>query len=190
MWQEGQAKPQAMTMVCTKLLAYNLPPLATAAAPLLSHQSSRSTPKLSLFSSFSSIFAFNSHNPVPLRTLPIPYSSPSPPPSPSNLDEDGVVQNMEIYLNNLSLEYESVWDTKPVWCQPWTIVLTGLVAVLVSWLALKSLFVTAIVTSVIGLWWFLFLYSYPQGYSEMIAERRKRIRKGDEDTYGNQTNAN
>lgn len=30
-------------------------------------------------------------------------------------DEDGVVDDMEGYLNHLSLEYDSVWDTKPAW---------------------------------------------------------------------------
>lgn len=31
------------------------------------------------------------------------------------LDEDGVVEDMDGYLNHLSLEYDSVWDTKPYW---------------------------------------------------------------------------
>ncbi|RWW61750.1 hypothetical protein BHE74_00031173 [Ensete ventricosum] len=30
-------------------------------------------------------------------------------------DEDGVVEDMDGYLNYLSLEYDSVWDTKPSW---------------------------------------------------------------------------
>jgi hypothetical protein len=29
--------------------------------------------------------------------------------------EDGVVDDMDGYLNYLSLEYDSVWDTKPAW---------------------------------------------------------------------------
>lgn len=33
----------------------------------------------------------------------------------SFFDEDGVVKDMDGYLNYLSLEYESVWDTKPSW---------------------------------------------------------------------------
>ena len=31
------------------------------------------------------------------------------------LDEQGVVEDMDGYLNYLSLEYDSVWDTKPSW---------------------------------------------------------------------------
>lgn len=37
------------------------------------------------------------------------------PPSPLYMDENGVVNDMEGYLNSLSLEYDSVWDTKPSW---------------------------------------------------------------------------
>ena len=32
-----------------------------------------------------------------------------------NMDDEGVVKDMERYLNELSVEYENVWDTKPVW---------------------------------------------------------------------------
>ncbi|KAK9281157.1 hypothetical protein L1049_004051 [Liquidambar formosana] len=31
------------------------------------------------------------------------------------LDENGSVDDMDGYLNYLSLEYDSVWDTKPSW---------------------------------------------------------------------------
>lgn len=31
------------------------------------------------------------------------------------MDENGVVDDMDGYLNYLSLEYDSVWDTKPSW---------------------------------------------------------------------------
>lgn len=31
------------------------------------------------------------------------------------IDENGEVDDMDAYLNYLSLEYDSVWDTKPSW---------------------------------------------------------------------------
>lgn len=31
------------------------------------------------------------------------------------MGDDGVIQDMDGYLNHLSLEYDSVWDTKPSW---------------------------------------------------------------------------
>uniref|UniRef100_A0A1J3IVJ4 DUF6737 domain-containing protein n=1 Tax=Noccaea caerulescens TaxID=107243 RepID=A0A1J3IVJ4_NOCCA len=100
------------------------------------------------------------------------------------VDENGTIDDMEGYLDNLSLEYDSVWDTKPSWCQPWTIMLTGLSIVACSWLILHSVLVSSLAVGLIGAWWYIFLYSYPKSYSEMIAERRKRVADGFEDTYG------
>ncbi|KAG0548012.1 hypothetical protein BDA96_01G130200 [Sorghum bicolor] len=99
-------------------------------------------------------------------------------------DEDGVVDDMDGYLNYLSLEYDSVWDTKPAWCQPWTILLTGTVVVACSWVLIQSAVITAGVSFVICAWWYIFLYSYPKAYTEMIAERRRKVASGAEDTYG------
>ncbi|KAL5217678.1 hypothetical protein ABZP36_018362 [Zizania latifolia] len=98
--------------------------------------------------------------------------------------DDGVVEDMDGYLNYLSLEYDSVWDTKPSWCQPWTILLSGAVAIAGSWLPIHSVVITAGVSFVICAWWYIFLYSYPKAYTEMIAERRKKVASGAEDTYG------
>ncbi|VVB07045.1 unnamed protein product [Arabis nemorensis] len=100
------------------------------------------------------------------------------------VDENGVVDDMEGYLDHLSLEYDSVWDTKPYWCQPWTIMLTGLSIVACSWAILHSVLVSSLTVGLIGAWWYIFLYSYPKSYSEMIAERRKRVADGFEDIYG------
>ncbi|OIW05010.1 hypothetical protein TanjilG_06422 [Lupinus angustifolius] len=91
---------------------------------------------------------------------------------------------MEGYLQNLSLEYDSVWDTKPSWCQPWTITLTGVSIIAITWFILKSVLVTSLISLLIGAWWFIFLYSYPKAYSQMIAERRQKVTNGVEDTFG------
>ncbi|KAI5426668.1 uncharacterized protein LOC127126144 isoform X2 [Lathyrus oleraceus] len=83
--------------------------------------------------------------------------------NPLFLDENNaVVDDMDGYLNNLSLEYESVWDTKPAWCQPWTIVLTGFSIVAISWLIFQSVVVTSAISLLIFAWWYIFLYSYPK----------------------------
>jgi len=104
-----------------------------------------------------------------------------------NMDDEGVVKDMERYLNELSVEYENVWDTKPVWCQPWTIVLTGVIGISLSWLVIKSTVVTGIVVVLVAAWWYLFLYTYPLAYTEMIAERRRKQKNGSEDTFGLRT---
>ncbi|XXG48528.1 hypothetical protein AAC387_Pa02g2953 [Persea americana] len=100
------------------------------------------------------------------------------------LDDNGVVDDMDGYLNYLSLEYDSVWDTKPSWCQPWTISLTGVLVIASSWLFVHSVVVTMIVLTLICVWWYIFLYAYPKAYSDMIAERRKKVNSGIEDTFG------
>lgn len=46
-------------------------------------------------------------------------------------------------------------------CQPWTIVLTGVTGISLSWLVIKSTLVTGIVTALVAAWWYLFLYTYP-----------------------------
>ncbi|XP_057963925.1 uncharacterized protein LOC131155045 [Malania oleifera] len=107
-----------------------------------------------------------------------------------SFDENGRVDDMDGYLNYLSLEYDSVWDTKPFWCQPWTITLTGVVVVACSWLILHSIMVTAVVLFLICTWWYIFLYSYPKAYSDMIAERRRNVTHGVEDTFGFGRNTN
>ncbi|KAL6893717.1 hypothetical protein ACP4OV_007815 [Aristida adscensionis] len=138
--------------------------------------------------------------------------------------EDGVVEDMDGYLNYLSLEYDSVWDTKPAWCQPWTILLSGTLAVACSWVLLQSVVLTAGVSFVICAWCLVleklsenihrrfqkvrqmhdqmrinsnaFLKreltrpllkansSAFEAYTEMIAERRRKVASGAEDTYG------
>ncbi|KAL6502864.1 hypothetical protein OROHE_024032 [Orobanche hederae] len=91
---------------------------------------------------------------------------------------------MNGYLDYLSLEYDSVWDTKPSWCQPWTIVLTGIGIITGSWLIVNSIVFTSMVATLICLWWYIFLYSFPKEYLDMIVERRKKVENGIEDTYG------
>ncbi|XP_078442776.1 spindle pole body-associated protein [Wolffia australiana] len=104
------------------------------------------------------------------------------------LDDEGVVEDMDGYLNYLSLEYDSIWDTKPSWCQPWTILLTGVLGIACSWIFVHSSIITAAVSALIFAWWFIFLYSYPKAYTDMIAQRREKVVNGVEDTFGSRKN--
>ncbi|KAI5315959.1 PREDICTED: MULTISPECIES [Prunus dulcis] len=120
-----------------------------------------------------------------LRSKNVVFGSNSIDPKESEfLDENGVVDDMDGYMNYLSLEYDSVWDTKPSWCQPWTITLTGVLVIGGSWLILNSVVITVLAALLISTWWFIFLYSYPKAYADMIAERRSRVTNGVEDTFG------
>ncbi|MBD2717714.1 DUF6737 family protein [Synechococcus sp. FACHB-909] len=60
----------------------------------------------------------------------------------------------------------SVWDLKPWWCQPWSILLTGLAIVTGSWMILHLWWLTAGVSVVIAAWWLLFLVLMPAAWKQ------------------------
>ncbi|HBH72682.1 MAG TPA: hypothetical protein DDY43_04410 [Synechococcales bacterium UBA10510] len=65
-----------------------------------------------------------------------------------------------------------MWQLKPWWCQPWSILLTGAAMILASWLGLHRLWITAPLSCAVLLWWWLFLLVVPAGYrQQMEAER-------------------
>ena len=72
----------------------------------------------------------------------------------------------------------SVWETKPPWCQPWTIVLTGSGIVVGSHAVLGALHwweaLTVLPAAVIAAWWYLFLVLYPASWRESVEEARRR----------------
>ena len=63
----------------------------------------------------------------------------------------------------------SIWAIKPWWCQPWSIVLTGLAVPLASWLLLHRLWITAPLALAVLLWWWLFLVLVPASYRHALA---------------------
>ena len=63
---------------------------------------------------------------------------------------------------------ESMWALKPWWCQPWSILLTGVTIPTASWLLLHRLWVTLPVASVILVWWLLFLVLVPGQYAAAV----------------------
>lgn len=76
-------------------------------------------------------------------------------------------------MTGISKMSESMWAVKPWWCQPWSIVLTGLTGSAGSWFLLHRLWITLPVTSVILVWWLLFLVIVPAQYAAAVqgAER-------------------
>ncbi|MDJ0687811.1 MAG: hypothetical protein QNJ41_04815 [Xenococcaceae cyanobacterium MO_188.B32] len=56
----------------------------------------------------------------------------------------------------------SVWNYKPWWCQPWSIILTGVVIIAGSWLLTKTIWITILLCVPILAWWGYFLVLYPQ----------------------------
>lgn len=64
----------------------------------------------------------------------------------------------------------SIWAVKPWWCQPWSIILTGLCIPTVSWLLLHRLWLTIPIAGIILLWWVLFLVLVPAQYAKAMSQ--------------------
>ncbi|HEY9624197.1 MAG TPA: DUF6737 family protein [Crinalium sp.] len=68
------------------------------------------------------------------------------------------------------LPSETVWNYKPWWCQPWSILLTGFSITGGSWLLLHRLWVTTLVAVPIFAWMGFFLLVYPRLALSMLHE--------------------
>lgn len=56
----------------------------------------------------------------------------------------------------------NLWESKPWWCQPWTIILTGVAIIAGSWLGFHTFWLTLPVAGLIMLWWAYFLTIVPR----------------------------
>jgi hypothetical protein len=54
------------------------------------------------------------------------------------------------------------WNYKPWWCQPWSILLTGVLLISVSWLLCHKIWITVVVAFPVLAWWFYFLLLWPK----------------------------
>ncbi len=75
----------------------------------------------------------------------------------------------------MSYQSNNLWDYKPWWCQPWSIILTGIAIVFGSWLILHLLWITIGVAVVISIWWVYFLIIYPRAFSDYVASQQHEI---------------
>jgi hypothetical protein len=56
----------------------------------------------------------------------------------------------------------NLWESKPWWCQPWTIILTGIIIIASSWFLFKTIWLTAPIAILIVVWWTYFLIIVPR----------------------------
>ena len=59
---------------------------------------------------------------------------------------------------------KSFWDSKPYWCQPWTIISFGILVQVFIWILLKNIIISTIIGFIIIIWWILFLILAPNSY--------------------------
>ncbi|MGK7931424.1 MAG: DUF6737 family protein [Microcystaceae cyanobacterium] len=69
----------------------------------------------------------------------------------------------------------SIWDYKPWWCQPWTILLTGMGIVGGSWGLFHRIWLTSLVSALIILWWFVFLIWMPYLFRKQVISQTAEI---------------
>jgi hypothetical protein len=62
----------------------------------------------------------------------------------------------------------SIWQYKPWWCQPWSIVLTGFTIITGSWVIFHLIWLTIIVAIPISIWMIFFIGIYPKAAMDMI----------------------
>lgn len=60
----------------------------------------------------------------------------------------------------------SLWDHKPWWCQPWSIISTGVAVVALSWLGMQRWWISAPLALGVGVWWWLFLVVVPADFRQ------------------------
>lgn len=70
-------------------------------------------------------------------------------------------------------ESASMWEMKPWWCQPWSIILTGVMIPVASWVVLRTWWITLPVAGVMAVWWLLFLVLAPAQYAEYMAAAKE-----------------
>lgn len=67
----------------------------------------------------------------------------------------------------------TLWALKPWWCQPWTIISTGVVLTAASWVLSHRWWISAPIAAVVVVWWWLFLVAVPLAYREQIKQPRQ-----------------
>ena len=59
---------------------------------------------------------------------------------------------------------KSFWDSKPYWCQPWSIISFGVLVLIFSWKVFNNTIFTSIIGVFVFVWWILFLILAPNSY--------------------------
>ncbi len=70
-----------------------------------------------------------------------------------------------------SQDQHGYWQGKPFWCQPWSIILTGLFLIITAFTFLHNIIIDSLVSIFIIAWWYLFLFIAPQAFDEIIQGR-------------------
>ena len=69
-----------------------------------------------------------------------------------------------LIINYLLRSKNKFWDSKPYWCQPWSIISFGVLVLIFSFKLLNNIIITSILGFFILVWWTVFLILAPNSY--------------------------
>ena len=87
-------------------------------------------------------------------------------------DDPNVPPEITALLREVGEGEADVWKSKPAWCQPWTIVLTGCLVILAPDALFQWKWASALVAVPIVAWWYVFLLAMPRQYTEYVESAR------------------
>ena len=84
-------------------------------------------------------------------------------------DDEPYIRELEVSTD----ASEDLWETKPQWCQPWTILVTGASGISLSWLLFNSIIFTIMTSAAVLAWWYLFLILVPSSYASAVRQMKE-----------------
>jgi len=66
----------------------------------------------------------------------------------------------------------NVWQHKPWWCQPWSILLTGISLIGGSWWMFQRVWITALIAAPVLVWMGFFLLVYPHLLRQIVQQQQ------------------
>ncbi len=67
--------------------------------------------------------------------------------------------------NTFKNKYTRYWMSKPLWCKPWSIILTGITFQFLAYYFIHSIIIDFVISSLVILWWIIFLFIAPISYN-------------------------
>lgn len=87
-------------------------------------------------------------------------------------DDQGVPPEIAQLLREVGDGEPDMWKTKPPWCQPWTILLTGTAVTAAPTAVFHAKWLSALVAVPIVAWWYVFLVAVPKQFKEYVEAAR------------------
>nr|YP_009531021.1 hypothetical protein PMNZ_790 [Paulinella micropora]AXY63710.1 hypothetical protein PMNZ_790 [Paulinella micropora] len=71
----------------------------------------------------------------------------------------------------MGTQWTLFWSLKAWWCQPWSVITTGILLLLLFWSLLELRWFMIGITGIILIWWIIFLVLAPTYYRQSFMEK-------------------